>query len=245
MGFFSALVLLIPGFASAGAYRTITEFEASAKGKIKVAFLDADSTIRVSGGQWFAPANVSEICILPGVAKKIRKLNEDGYFVAVISNQQTMVNRIGEAKIEEIMQATIRGAEAAGGRVNYFDYSLNDAEKKPSRAMGDRLETKLKEAFGSATTIDREKSFMVGDAAYLMPLDGKAAESRPDGRPGFDFGNYDRVFAENNGIQFEEPQGFFGWDKDGVDRFHRPKDVAEYWKKKGKNKECEPIPPPR
>ena len=73
---------------------------------------------------------------------------------------------------------------------------------------------------------------MVGDAAYRKPDASYPGDIRPDGNMGFDFENFDRKFAENNGIAFHEPQEFFGWNRFGITRFLIPSDVEEYWEKR-------------
>ena len=201
-------------------------------GAVPVAFFDADSTLRVSKGAHYAPANASEVMMLPGVAEKIAELTQQGYFVAIVSNQVGSAHRTSLAAINEAMQATIQGAESKGGVIQYFDYSVSEDHSKPHTAMADILEKKLQEKFGGAAKIDRTKSFMVGDAAYRKPDVNYPGDIRPDGQMGFDFENFDRKFAENNGIAFHEPQEFFGWSRYGITRFLIPSDVDEYWEKR-------------
>jgi hypothetical protein len=72
-------------------------------------------------------------------------------------------------------------------------------------AAAKRLESVLKRLFGESVQISLPESFMVGDSAYKKAQNGKPGDMRPDGRPGFNFSNSDRLFAENLGIRFLEP----------------------------------------
>lgn len=66
--------------------------------------------------------------------------------------------------------------------------------RKPETGMWGALELYIKRALGEDYTIDKDNSFYVGDAA---------------GRPGDHLAD-DKGFAENVGIQFYEPEQFFG-----------------------------------
>jgi DNA 3'-phosphatase len=195
---------------------------------VRVAFFDADSTLRISTGKHFAPATPAEVRILPNVPETIRELGRQGYLIAVVSNQENMIGRYTDVPILAAMHETIRQAEAAGGKVHYFDYSFTKEEAKPNPLMGERLEAQLKESFGAGASIDRKKSFMVGDAAYLAAENGAPADLRPDNIPAFDHGNFDRLFAKNLNVKFYEPDEFFGWREDGVRRFHRLPELEAY-----------------
>ncbi len=73
--------------------------------------------------------------------------------------------------------------------------------------MAWRLERKLHQL---KRKIDWQQSFMVGDAAWK-----KARDLQPDGSPGNDHSDSDRLFAENialkhPGFGFFHPRDFFG-----------------------------------
>lgn len=192
---------------------------------VKVLFLDADSTVRVSRGGHVYPLSPTDYYILPGVAEKIRAYNKAGYLVAIVSNQGGI--SAGNIKIE-VVDAAIHNMvkelkEKHQARVDYFDYaeskSDSDPDRKPAIGMAERLLQKLKAKFSSQMTIDKSKSMMVGDAAYM------SHETRSDGRAGQDFSNFDRGFAHKLGVKYLEPNQFFGWDTYGFERVHKMKEA--------------------
>jgi histidinol phosphatase-like enzyme len=186
---------------------------------VKLLLLDADQTVRISNTKWRAPRAPSKVVMLPGVSEKIAEYERKGYFVAIMSNQMNAVKDTGLAKIDETMRETVRRIRAGGAQVPYYDFAIQEADAKPGTALVTRLEAALRKRFGPGVKIDRASSLMVGDAAYLEN------ELRPDGRFGFDTANFDRRFAENNGLQFREPQDFFGWKRD---RIRNVKELEEY-----------------
>jgi len=105
--------------------------------------------------------------------------------------------------------------------------------------MAKRLEEKLRENFDSSAFIDKTKSLMVGDSAYVMAKKGKPAELRPDGRPGFNLSNSDRLFAVNEGVAFYEPQDFFGWKQFGVESLDTQEQLAELLHRMGNRGACD------
>lgn len=197
-------------------------------GPVRLALFDADSTIRISTGHYFAPASAAEVRVLPNVPEAILALNRRGYLVAIMTNQSNMIMRVGEANVLAGVRETIRQVEAAGGKVHYFDYSTTAEESKPHPTMGERLARHVRERLGAGSQIDWKNSFMVGDAAYLKAHGDVLAEIRPDGTLGFDHGNFDRHFAGNLGIKFYEPDEFFGWRANQVHRIHRLPQLEEY-----------------
>ena len=54
---------------------------------VKVAFFDADSTLRVSRSGLPTSANAADVEVLPMVAKTTARLSKAGYLITVISNQ--------------------------------------------------------------------------------------------------------------------------------------------------------------
>jgi histidinol phosphatase-like enzyme len=194
-------------------------------GPVKVLLLDADQTVRISTSQHRAPRSPAEVVLLPGVKEKIAEYESRGFFVAILSNQVNAVGDTGLEQIDQTMQETVRQIQRDGPSVHYYDFSRVAEESKPAPLMIDRLEENLRARFGPGASIDRAHSLMVGDAAYLE------TEIRPDGRMGFDTANFDRKFAENGRIPFEEPQNFFGWKKFGVERIENLSALESYRKR--------------
>ena len=161
--------------------------------------------------------------MLPGVADKLRELNEQGYFVAIVSNQGGIPQHISLDNADAALTNLSQDLSRQAAFVHYFDFAENnDDDRKPGIGMALRLETKLA-ALG--LKIDKENSFMVGDSAYRKATGSRPADTRPDGRPGFNFSNSDRYFADNYGIKFYEPQTYFGWEKYGVELIENRKDL--------------------
>lgn len=104
--------------------------------------------------------------------------------------------------------------------------------------MADGLLLKLRDTYGPKASLDKASSIMVGDSAYRKASKGKPAEIRPDGNPGFNFSNSDRLFAENLGIRFIEPQDFFGWRNYGVDALENREQVAALRARIGNHPDC-------
>ncbi|MGZ3694557.1 MAG: hypothetical protein ACXWQO_10280 [Bdellovibrionota bacterium] len=197
--------------------------------KVRVAIFDADQTLRLSTTQYRAPRHPSEVLILPGVKERILQLNREGFFVAIMSNQQNPVKDTGIEAINLTMNESLRLIETSGAQINYVDFSVTEDDAKPSPLMFERLEKNIREKFGADYSIDRDSSFMVGDAAYIRPTPGVSpGELKPDGTHGVDTSNFDRKFAENSGIRFYEPQEFFSWEKNGITRFNNLSDLRKY-----------------
>lgn len=187
-------------------------FRYAGQGPIKVAFFDADSTLRVSRSGKVSANGPRDVALLPFVAERLRQLSEQGYLLAVVSNQSGV--RYGHVSIEdadEALQYTADLIRAAGGVVDYIDFAeTGDDNRKPQTGMASRLEACLTDTFGADAVIDKDASLMCGDSAY------KSSEVRPDGSPGTSFSNSDRRFAENLGVRFEEPCETFGWAELGI-----------------------------
>lgn len=182
------------------------------KAPIKVAFFDADSTLRVSKQNAVTANAVDDVDVLPFAAKFIKARSKEGFLVAVVSNQGGVAAGKTTFEIAEgALLTTAKKLSKLGGRVNYIDFAeAEDDNRKPERGMADRLDTALKQKCGRG--IDFELSTMTGDSGYKKDKDGP----HPDGRPADDFSNSDRLFAENVGIPFAEPTDAFGWREFGV-----------------------------
>lgn len=181
------------------------EFDRSG-GKAKVAFFDADDTLRRSKSGKFVVNEPEDVEILANVGKKIKALNEQGMLVAIVSNQAGIPKHVSLENADKTLLKTIELIGEQGGRIHYFDFAENkDANRKPQTGMARTLKKALKADLGAE--IDWKNSFMVGDAAYTKD------DKRPDGTPGTNFSNSDRIFAENLGIPFIEAKEFFEREK--------------------------------
>jgi D-glycero-D-manno-heptose 1,7-bisphosphate phosphatase len=198
---------------------------------VKIAFFDADSTLRVAPSGKVSANGPEDVYLLPCVGERLQQVAEAGYLIAIVSNQGGIPRFISLGDSDKALAYTAKLASAAmaevastrdvaAGKVHYFDFAeLDNEDRKPGIGMAQRLIGKLKAGY----EIDLAKSFMVGDSAYKKNVD-----TRPDGTPGTHFSNSDRLFAhnlfasfENDEVpyRFEEAAVFFGYRKNGIDVF--------------------------
>lgn len=190
-------------------------FQRSGAGEVKVAFFDADSTLRVARSGNVSANSGDDVAALPFTADKIVELVEDGYLIAIVSNQAGVQH--GHVSIEDAdaaLQNMAAQLRVLGAEVHYTDFAESSGpNRKPNTGMFDRLNELLVETYGDG--IDKDASLMIGDSSY------KPSDTRPDGTAGTRFSNSDRKFAENAGIDFHEPGEFFGWTDYGVSDFDK------------------------
>jgi DNA 3'-phosphatase len=184
-------------------------------GAIKVAFVDADSTLRVSLSGSVSANGPKDVALLPNVGPSLKQLVDEGYLIAIVSNQAGVEQ--GHVTLQDAdaaLQYTVELVRQAGGEVHWVDFAeAKDDRRKPDIGMARDLEAFLVDKFGPDAKIDKGTSVMIGDSAY------KKGEPRPDGTPGTHFSNSDRLFAEKLGVPFREPADAFGWRALGVDGF--------------------------
>lgn len=204
----------------------IHEFNFGA-GPACVYFFDADSTLRPAMRPGVPVNHPDEVVLLPFVAEEIRRVNQMGCLVWVISNQAGVGD--GHATMANVDAALLRTVEllaAEGAIVHGYDFAeFRDDDRKPGTGMMRRLEDLIRQRTGRASgdAIDRQRSVMVGDAGWqqgrkaLPARNGRPAreaipaDPRPDGTPGFSHSNSDRLAAERFGIRFIEAAEFFRW----------------------------------
>lgn len=187
--------------------------------KVKVAFFDADATLRIAPSKSVTAQNPNDVYILPGAANKIAELNRQGYLIAIVSNQGGVhagYNTFADA--EGALITTIRKIREQNkeAKIHYFDMAdqaEGDYFRKPNIGMGKNLERVLAR---KGYTLDWANSMMIGDAQY------KKTDTDPrTGKPGRDFTNTDRLFAENLGIKTFHPFEYFGWTQDILEAVYK------------------------
>lgn len=156
-----------------------------------MAFFDADNTLRFTRSKKPSPHGRHDVILIRETFRKLRELAENGYFLAIVSNQAGIEQGyISYQEVEEAFQETLRQFSEQRIIFNYYDFAeKKDDDRKPETGMAFRLERKLKLA---GHDIDWQNSFMVGDAGWK-----KGRDFRPDGSPGTDHSSSDRLFAEN------------------------------------------------
>ncbi len=206
--------------------------------KVKVAFYDADSTLRVTKSGKFSNDYAEDVILLPLVAQALKKAQDEGYVIAVISNQASVPERKTYEAANGGIVTVIELLRARGVSVDYYDFAEHkDHDRKPNPGMGERLGSELKRMFNGAT-IDKENSFMVGDATYKK---AEIGGYRPDPndpskkilitKKDTSFSNSDRLFAANFGIEFKIPADYFGWRKYGVHKIERKYQAFDLYRK--------------
>ncbi|MEN6356637.1 MAG: D-glycero-beta-D-manno-heptose 1,7-bisphosphate 7-phosphatase [Armatimonadota bacterium] len=140
---------------------------------MKVVFLDRDGVINEDRDDYVK--NLDELKVFPFAPEAIKKLNDAGFEVHIISNQQGVAKGlIREDDLAAIQTEITRQVEAAGGRITSFSYCKHMASekcacRKPNAGM--------LMAAASDYNIDLKKSFMIGDSEKDIGA-GKAAGCR-------------------------------------------------------------------
>lgn len=177
-------------------------------GKVKVAFFDADSTLRLAPSKSVSANGATDVAILPGVADKIAELNAQEFLVTIVSNQGGVAEghvryEVAESAIKYTMELIAEQNPRA--KIHYFDMAERghgDYFTKPNIGMAKYLESVLR---NEGIEIDWNNSFMVGDSRY------KKTDVTPRDTAGSDFSNADRLFAQNLDIRNFDPRVYFGW----------------------------------
>lgn len=205
----------------------------SAPGPVRVAFFDADSTLRVSRSGSVSANGPRDVELLPGVPERLQALATEGFLLAVVSNQGGVASgHVRLADADAALAYTLRLLARHGAPMQYYDFAeAKDENRKPAIGMAHTLARVLREAHGR--DVDWRGSFMVGDSAWKREKD-----TEPDGTPGEDFSNSDRMFAVNvraelaggEGFPFHHPRTFFGWVGVGTRNFRKVGEVRAFRK---------------
>jgi D-glycero-D-manno-heptose 1,7-bisphosphate phosphatase len=138
------------------------------------AFLDRDGTITQDNGYTYKR---EDLMLLPGAATAVRRLNEAGYFVIVVTNQSGVARGyFSEADVEAFHQALTHALAETGAYIDGFyhcpyhgdavieAYRVDDhPDRKPNPGMVTRALAEW--------PIDAARSFLIGDSE----TDGQAA----------------------------------------------------------------------
>lgn len=128
--------------------------------KMPVVFLDRDGVINRNRPDYIK--SWEEFTFLPGVEEAIRKLNEKGYAVVVVTNQAAVGHKIiGHEELNEIhtrMDSALYSQGAMISKIYYCPHTPDDNCKcrKPKNGM-------IVQAF-EELPLDREKGIMIGDS---------------------------------------------------------------------------------
>lgn len=168
----------------------------------KVAAFDLDDTIiKTKSGKSFSLGSDDWQWWHASVPAKLQALNEDGYAVVFVSNQNG-ISLAPDAKTGGEMKAYTNFKAKVSAVIKNLDLPITlyaatekDLNRKPRTGMWDQL----LEDYGP--DVDLDCSFFVGDAAGRAG--DKAAKVRKD------HSCSDRDFAANVGISFHTPEEYF------------------------------------
>lgn len=178
------------------------------KKEVKIAFFDADDTLRFAPSGSVTANGEKDVFILPRVAEKMKELKRKGYLIAIVSNQSGVsLGKVSFEVADKALRYTMEQIESKypGLKIDYYDFAesgKDDFFAKPNKGMAVYLENLLKH---QGIQINWNDSMMVGDAQYSK------TEVSPRGIRGNDFSNTDRLFAEKLGIRSLHPRDFFQW----------------------------------
>lgn len=127
-------------------------------------FLDRDGTINVKAPEGEYITAPEQVTLLPGAATAIRRLNDTGALVLVVTNQRGIaLRRMTHADLSAV-HARLSGllADAAGARLDAFLVCPHDIDECDCRKPRPGL---LAEARRRFPQIDLGRSILIGDAA--------------------------------------------------------------------------------
>lgn len=127
------------------------------------AFLDRDGTINCKAPEGDYVKRPEEVSLLPSAAEAIRRLNDAGIPVIVVTNQRGIaLGRMTEHDLREVHAELAAQLEAAAGaRIEAFLHCPHDDGecdcRKPATGM-------FRQALGRFPSIDAAQSVMIGDS---------------------------------------------------------------------------------
>ncbi|KAG2173495.1 hypothetical protein INT44_007086 [Umbelopsis vinacea] len=159
--------------------------------RTKIAAFDLDGTlILTASGRTFAKDESDWKWLSASVPKKLESLHNDGYAIAILSNQNGL-NSASKVTAFKRKVATILSQLSISVRL--IAAMKKDINRKPATGMWELLQKSVNGKIG--------ESFYIGDAA------GRAAGWKPKAKKDHSCG--DRKFADNIGIKFQTPEEFF------------------------------------
>lgn len=135
------------------------------------AFLDRDGTINVKAPEGDYITAPDQVRLLPGAAQAIRRLNDAGTLVVVVTNQRGVaLGRMTADDLEAIHRRLEALLARAGARIDAFFACTHDIGQCTCRKPGVGLFEQALERFPA---VDVGRSVMIGDA----PSDVRAGEA--------------------------------------------------------------------
>ncbi len=167
---------------------------------MKILFIDRDGVINKDPGGWTEHSYVTkweDFHFLPGAKEAIKRLNDSGYDIIVISNQGGISKKLfSKPALDEITRKMLKDIEACGAKIKKVYYCLHqDSDKcdcrKPKIGMFRQAEAGLGIKLSGAYFVgDGKTDIEAGSSAGLktiLVLSGKTEldkveewEVRPD-----------------------------------------------------------------
>ncbi|PYH99159.1 polynucleotide kinase 3'-phosphatase [Aspergillus ellipticus CBS 707.79] len=188
---------IVNNSAVIGKYATESERQGKAQ-KAKIAAFDLDSTlVSTASGNTF-PRNSSDWKWWHAtVPAKLKELNENGYYVLVVTNQKAISlkndlkgGRSDSKSLTNFKERVTAVMKQLDIPLSVYAATQGDEYRKPRTGLWTEF---LDDNDLDATGVDLSESVFVGDAA---------------GRPN-DHSQVDRGFAVNIGVPFQTPEEFF------------------------------------
>jgi D-glycero-D-manno-heptose 1,7-bisphosphate phosphatase len=137
---------------------------------ITAAFLDRDGTINVKADEGDYIKQPAELVLLPGAAEAIRRLNDAGIKVIVVTNQRGIACRVmTESDFQAVTVALNQELAAVGAHIDATFHCPHDNNACDCRKPKPGL---ILKAFKCDETINASSSILIGDA----PSDMEAAQ---------------------------------------------------------------------
>ncbi|KAL9648655.1 hypothetical protein ABK040_016285 [Willaertia magna] len=203
---------------------------------IGIASYDLDSTLIVTkSGKKFATSSSDWKVFNSNVGTKLKKEHtENKRLLIIFSNQNGVAKgKLTKEEVKERVEGFIKEAIGTDIPILFFGATHEDHYRKPNKGMYELFINEiLPQYHKDAITIDKSKSFYIGDAA--------GRPERKDGKKKIkkDHSCGDRKFALNVGIAFHTPENYFSgepeiaefsWDGLNVkERFNDNKVLKEY-----------------
>lgn len=180
------------------------KLHASALLSSSIILFDMDSTlIKPKSGKKYAEDDEDWMLFHPSIPSKLRELESQGSYLAIVSNQGRLKGRPTDSfqrKVDKIIAAL-------GVSIDFICSIDDDLCRKPRPGMWEFLATSR----ALSLDLDEKVRLFVGDAA-----------GRPrEGSVGKDFSDSDFKFAINIGFEFQTPEKYF---LGSVQRRDRPQD---------------------
>lgn len=155
--------------------------------RFAAALLDRDGTINVKAPEGEYVERPEEVVLLPGAAEAVRRLNEAGVPVYVVTNQRGIaLGRMTEADLAAVHRRLDELLAAGGARVDAYYHCPHDKGtcdcRKPGTAMLERAASEHGFALPESVMVgdaesDVEAGRRVGAATVLLTADPEAGRS--------------------------------------------------------------------